>query len=153
MDGKKPKKKTLYQKLAPGQETYSSFDVSRIVNINRERLREWVKFGFTPIPAKEEEGRCRLLWGRNDLYSILLFKRLVDSGLRRKDAATYVHHIFWDEVKVRKEKYFLVSYNSSWPEKDFITLDKAKSLRGMKDLDIATYINLGRIIEYIDRRV
>jgi len=149
----KPKKKIL-PKLPPGQEVFSTFDVIRIIDIERERLREWMKRKFIPAGIKVSwRGRKKVIWGKNDLYSILLFKLLVESGWPRVVAAQDVDRVDWDQVRINKEKHLIVAHNSSTGERMMIYPSTDRSLIGIKDFETATYINLEKITEDIDSRV
>ena len=96
------RKKAIYSTLAPGEKAFSTFDVSRILNINRERLRQWAKLGFIV-----EGGRVvykagyKTVWGVSGLYGILAFKRLVDAGVRRSEAASWKFGSFGSSLMKR----------------------------------------------------
>jgi len=151
---KTSKKKTIYPELVPGQEVFSTFDVSRIVDLSRERLREWIKFRFIPGGGRVAwKGSYKRVWGRTALYSILMFKRLVDSGMRRKEAARFVEIVDWRDVKVRQRRYLLVAYNSASQERDFFFAGEKDSMEDIKKMEILGFINLQMIINYIDSKI
>ena len=88
MNKKSGKKKTIYPTLLAGQETFSTFDTARILRLKRERLRQWAKWHFIPEGVRVAWGEgYKTVWSKTQIYTIALFKRLVDAGLNRKTAA------------------------------------------------------------------
>lgn len=67
---------------------FTSFEVMKVLNISRERLREWVNRGFiSPTISAEGQG-TKAVFTLHDLYKIAIFRHLVDSGFHRQAAAT-----------------------------------------------------------------
>ena len=72
------------------EQTFSTFDVLKILDIKRERLREWMNRGFI-IPTVPAEGLgSKAVFSVVDIYKIAVFKKLVESGVRRSRAAVWV---------------------------------------------------------------
>ena len=67
---------------------FSSNQVAKALNIEPERLRQWIRLGFvTPnTPAKGQGSRG--IFTRGDTYSAELFRRLLDVGISRSFAAS-----------------------------------------------------------------
>ena len=67
---------------------FSSNHVAKALNIEPERLRQWIRLGFiTPnTPAKGQGSRG--VFTRGDVYSVELFRRLLDLGIARSFAAS-----------------------------------------------------------------
>jgi len=71
---------------------YSTLDVVRTLGIPRERLREWLSRGFiTPGIQQASGAGTKALFGPEDLYRIMLFKQLVESGISREMASKVVN--------------------------------------------------------------
>jgi len=72
------------------EQTFSTFDVLKILDIKRERLREWVNRGFI-IPTVRAKGLgSKAVFSMVDIYKIAVFKKLVESGVQRRRAAEWV---------------------------------------------------------------
>ena len=154
MAKKSVEKKTIYPKLLPGQETFSTFDTARILNLNRERLRQWAIWNFIPHGTKVAWGKgYKVVWSRYQLYTISLFQKLMDAGLSRKGGAACIEAVHWDEVKDSDYKYFVLSYSISTKEHKPIFVKKRESLKNLGDEEIAVFINLEEIMRDIDSRV
>lgn len=70
---------------------FSSFEVMRMLDVKRERLREWMNQGFT-VPMLSARGAgTKAVFSIMDVYKIAVFKRLVESGINRKRAAEWVN--------------------------------------------------------------
>jgi DNA-binding transcriptional MerR regulator len=67
---------------------FSSNHVAKALNIEPERLRQWIRLGFvTPnTPAKGQGSRG--IFTRGDVYTMELFRRLLDLGISRSFAAS-----------------------------------------------------------------
>lgn len=60
-------------------------DVEKITGVNRNRLEQWLSRGFIAPSIQAASGSgTRNRWSRADLYTIAIFKRLVESGLSRE---------------------------------------------------------------------
>ena len=70
--------------------TFSTFDVLKILSIDRERLREWMNRGFV-IPTSPAVGQgTKALFTILDVFKIALFKKLIEAGINRKKASILV---------------------------------------------------------------
>lgn len=75
--------------ILPTMDDFSTFDIQRINEIPRERLRDWLTKGFIK-PTYEAQGKgTRASFTKNDLYCIEMFKRLLKAGIHRENAAKY----------------------------------------------------------------
>ena len=147
-------KKTIYPTLAENQETFSTFDTARILNLKRERLRQWANWGFIPGGMKVAFGKgYKIVWSRFQLYSISLFQKLVDAGLNRKTAATCVEAVDWQEVVSFGQKYLLFAYSTITDEKRIILVKKREALAKMGDEEILVFVNLEQIRRAVDSRI
>jgi hypothetical protein len=68
-------------------------DVIKIFNLERERLREWLKLGFFSYAIKPKGKGGRGLFGHTTVVEIGIFLRLVTLGFHRKKAIEIVNKI------------------------------------------------------------
>ncbi len=70
--------------------TYTTFDINRILNINRNCLQPWLDGGFiTPSIQRATRQGTKNIFSLNDLYKIWLFQKLLDIGVSRREAKDY----------------------------------------------------------------
>ena len=70
---------------------FSTFDVLKILEIERERLREWMNRGFI-IPTVSAEGQgTKAVFTILDIYKIAVFKKLLEAGINRKKASDLIN--------------------------------------------------------------
>jgi len=68
--------------------SFSSSHVAKALNIEPERLRQWIRLGFlTPSTPAQGQG-SRGVFTRGDIYSAELFRHLLDLGIARSFAAS-----------------------------------------------------------------
>jgi len=72
------------------QNEFSTFDLIKALKIPRERLREWMKRGYVHPTRKAEGQGDRASFTRENVYSVALFRRLVDFGFSRDLAGEFV---------------------------------------------------------------
>jgi hypothetical protein len=70
---------------------FSTFDVLKILDIKRERLREWVNQGFIKPTVSAEGQGTKAVFKILDIYKIAVFKKLVEAGINRKKAADLIN--------------------------------------------------------------
>lgn len=63
-------------------ESFNSNQLRQIVEIKRGELDDWTAKGYL-VPSYLEDAACgkRCMWSRDDVYTVAVFKALVDSGL------------------------------------------------------------------------
>ena len=88
---------------------FSSSHVAKALNIEPERLRQWIRLGFvTPnTPAKGQGSRG--IFTRGDVYAVELFRRLLDLGISRSYAASL------SQVYAVPRRYFILSDDKGRP--------------------------------------
>ena len=66
---------------------FNTNEVRMIVWVRRGDLEDWISRGFIE-PSDFEDAACgkRYMWSRDDIYELVAFKKLVDSGLGLMDA-------------------------------------------------------------------
>jgi len=74
-------------------------EVERITGVKRIRLHQWIEAGFiTPSLQVAKGSGSRHIWSKTDLYNIILFKRLVESGIHRNTAAKLIPNVGFDDI-------------------------------------------------------
>ena len=69
-------------------ESFSSLDIVKILDIQRERLRDWQSRGFIRASREAEKQGKRAYFSRLDVYAIGLFKNLVEIYRFSRDEAS-----------------------------------------------------------------
>lgn len=108
------------------KQEFSTFDVLKILEIKRERLREWVNQGFI-IPNAPAEGQgTKAVFKILDIYKIAVFKKLIEAGINRRIASSMVKtndkmnsieevmQLNFILVLVREKRYEWISYLESY---------------------------------------
>jgi hypothetical protein len=74
-------------------EFFSSFEVLTILDMPRERLKDWIARNYIK-PYKPAQGKgYPAVFTRLNLYQIAIFKKLVEMGLSRDKAAEIVNQL------------------------------------------------------------
>jgi len=69
---------------------FSTLDIVKALNIERERLRDWMTRGYVK-PSVEAEGQgTRAVFTAHDAYGVALFRDLVGRGFSRERASAIV---------------------------------------------------------------
>lgn len=139
---------------------FKSPDVRRIFGIKKERLREWIKFGYIKPSVKKSSGPgTDNIFSTVDLFRLGLFKNLIDLGLNRWIASQWALSLEekdWLKVNDRKVKFFVIDgridRNENWERS--VTLNTSKRVpKTTAMFDFALIVNLENIIENIDRKI
>ena len=69
---------------------FSSFDVLKILDIEKERFLEWIKKGFVAPTVKAKGRGTRAAFSLLDIYKIAVFNKLLVGGFERRKAAELV---------------------------------------------------------------
>ena len=86
-------------------ESFSIKQVVEILDLPRERFKEWVYRGFvSPSVQKASGPGTANLYNRIDLYSIELLNRLVKRGFNREVAANYTKQVVAWLTPIQPEK-------------------------------------------------
>ena len=89
---------------------FSTFDVVRIIGIDRSRLVHWMNGKFIPAGKDKPWGRgFKTVFSLFDLYSIALFKVCLDVSLSREVARRYWNYVDWERVTTTKEWQMVVT--------------------------------------------
>jgi hypothetical protein len=96
---------------------FSTFDIVKALVIPRERLREWMNRSYIrPATPTQGQGK-KAVFTRQDVYSVQLFRRLVDFGIDRDIARHYVK-FYQERMKTDNEqlKYMVIRYGKLQPQ-------------------------------------
>jgi hypothetical protein len=158
-------KMSSYQKMLAGEQVFSTFDVLKILNIKRGRLVQWMKGDFLPKGQQVPWGKgSKTVFNINDLYSIALFKMLVDFGLSRKIAKKYMKDVNWQWI-IKNDRGLLVIH----PKKQIVEdkngknkleisqgrsfLKNRESLGGLILAKIGFFADLKDVIDFVEKRI
>ena len=73
------------------EKEFSTFEVMKILDIKRERLREWmIKKFISPTQSASGVG-TKAIFSLLDVYRIGVFKKLVEAGINRRKASAWVN--------------------------------------------------------------
>jgi len=106
----------------------STNEVTTILGIKTERLRQWVKFGYIKPTVKASGSGTNTYYSKYDLFRIGFFKKLIDVGFKRWVASKFANKFSNDDWDVVWNKYFIVSG----------TIDRSKNWSDTMKLSITT---------------
>ena len=92
---------------------FSTGDVVKITGVSRSKLQQWIESGFLEPSAQKASNQetsdheTRTLWNTTDLYTIAIFKKIVESGLTRGKVSEFLSKGILAEYKV-EETYFVL---------------------------------------------
>jgi DNA-binding transcriptional MerR regulator len=152
---------------------FQAMDVTRICGVKRNRLQAWMEQGWiTPSIQKATGHGTRNIFSIEDLYSISLFKQMVESGISRAAVAEFIPEVdsFLLGVRIKGMKVFSeeqASFNKSRSvacaffrkEGNVLSshmLSEGQSIVGMPDFAAAAdviVINLQRIVRMVDKKL
>lgn len=69
---------------------FSTFDIGKILNIPRERLKDWMNNGFVKPAIKAQGKGTKAIFNTENLYEIALFQKMITLGFNRKNAAEFI---------------------------------------------------------------
>jgi DNA-binding transcriptional MerR regulator len=72
------------------RDQFSTLDIVKALDIPRERLREWLVRGYVRPSVSAEGQGTRAIFTRTDVYTVALFRRLLEIGFRREEAGKFV---------------------------------------------------------------
>ena len=138
---------------------FSSFDVMKILDLKRERLRKWMHYEYV-IPTKPADGRgTKSIFRLIDVYNVALFKKLVDAGMYRSKAKIYMlNRPELSDYNSAKEINYVLFITGRGGYEKFITIkDKSYTMadidEGMPredDWDLGIIINFKNLMEEVN---
>jgi hypothetical protein len=153
------KNNIIYSKLLPGQETYTTSDILRILDIKKQRLRQWTKLGYVEADVQVSTGSGnKSIFSIYQVYQISLFKKFVELGLNRWISGQFAQKLDyteWQGIVRGINKFMIISgsvdRSKEWQDSLTITLAKKISSR-INDFDLALIINLSAIVEEVNSK-
>lgn len=83
---------------------FGSPEVERYTNVKRLRLHQWIDLGhFEPSIQRAYGSGTQNIFSLNDLYKIVLFRKLLQGGLSRSEAGIY-SNVEFSTVKLLREQ-------------------------------------------------
>ena len=93
--------------MKTSEQTYTTFDIQKKLNIKIDRLKDWMNRGFIEPSVQKATGQgSKNLFSLYDLYLLMLFKYLIERGFSRKDAADRIYRIrilYWSILKKKPD--------------------------------------------------
>jgi hypothetical protein len=110
-------------------EEFTTFDFDKKLGIQRNLLAQWIMLGYiVPSVTRAKGLGTKNLFSRNDAYKIVLFRKLVEAGIQRKEAKLLIGFNFEIVGPGPKDKQFAVCY---WRDKA-----SGKGLKVIGDLEL-----------------
>lgn len=137
---------------------FSTLDIVKLLNIPRERLREWIDRHYVRPSIKEAEGHGRkALFSLADLYRIEIFNRLTNVGLHRVVGVALTNYLE-EEVLLRDDIYHYSFSRAKRKEKGrgFGVVGEVSGQYSSKELaedDLHIIISLKRVREMVNAAV
>jgi DNA-binding transcriptional MerR regulator len=148
------------------RDNFSTFDVAKILGIQRSRLQEWIDAGHIEPSIQKAHGKgTRALFSKDDLYMIKLFVELLGKGFTRNRARSILGLMAGPLKDVRKADWstdYLCFGEELRSERlrvfqerpAFSFYDRKPTLEKMKDLTFFQgVINLKVIKDFVDGRI
>jgi hypothetical protein len=73
------------------EKEFSTFEVMKILDIKRERLREWMNNKFISPTQPASGVGTKAIFSILDVYKTGVFKKLVESGINRRKASVWLN--------------------------------------------------------------
>jgi DNA-binding transcriptional MerR regulator len=103
---------------------YTTFDILKILDIKRERLRKWIDEGFI-IPDQKADGvGTKALFSLDSVYRIKFFLELLWIGLTREKAREIAMEITFKNVGTKPEDF------------KYLTIKTDKTITGMHSTEV-----------------
>ena len=119
------------------EDLYSTLDVVKALNIPRERLRDWMIRGFIKPSLPSTRKGTISIFTKDDILKVALFHKLLNYGLKRKVAATYIKEVFL----YNKPNIIVIR---SWFKKDgkrFIYIDQCSGFKKYDRIILKPFIH------------
>lgn len=78
---------------------YTTFQIIKALNIPRERLKGWMEKGFVKPSLRQAQGKgTKALFSLLDVYSLALFKHLIEECHFSRDAASHFSSMWLEYI-------------------------------------------------------
>lgn len=91
------------------EDLYSTIDISKALNMPRERLRDWMVRGFISPSLPSTSKGTIAIFTRNDILCVVLFQKLIDMGFKREVASEYIT-LFVNSNLINAVNFLLLVY-------------------------------------------
>ena len=79
------------------EQTYTTMEIEQLYGIPRARSKEWISRKYISPSYQTASGRgTRHLFTRNDLYVIVLYQKILELGISREMAGSFVQWFFFE---------------------------------------------------------
>lgn len=89
------------------KKTFSTLDITKIMNIPRERLRSWMKEEYIKPSVKANGRGTRAEFTKRDVYSVAIFESLLNRGIKRIVASTLINRLLKEDSTLSQD-YFII---------------------------------------------
>ena len=132
------------------KENFTTWDVMRLLDLKRGRLREWIERGYVRPSVEQADGvGTKNVFSRLDVISIGAFDLLLGSGLNRHAAANVVK-LLSDQVQAELKKR--TGYDIEESASTLIVTRRRERSKGKQAYSATIHFegeDLGRRIPYI----
>jgi len=90
------------------EDLYSTIDISKALNIPRERLRDWMVRGFIKPSLPSTSKGTIAIFIRTDVVCVALFMKLITKGFKRDAAAEYVDLLIESPVLINSINFIIL---------------------------------------------
>jgi hypothetical protein len=133
---------------------YTTFDICRIFDMKRGRIKNWIEQEFIKPMHQVTDKRGKVSYfTKEQLYSIYLFRSLVDAGIKRDYAGTWVKAFENLKKKAKHDVNFVVvdisgtNYSSAIQR---ITVADNVVIEPTDKATSSLVVNLKRVVEKVD---
>ena len=142
---------------------FTASQITQITGVKRTRLQQWLEKGYLSPSIQQASGHgTRNIYSIVDVYSIAIFKKIIESGLSRKVVADMLEKSFIDfaadEAGVNDIEHIVYIRKGDHTEAlaicvPEIKLDLLSTNNLMKNYDDAYIINFRKIKQETDKRI
>jgi hypothetical protein len=156
-----------YRQIEGQNRTFSSFEIVKQLGIKRETLRDWVKWSYIEPETKASGKGTKSVFSRQNLYEIGVFIHLIDIGIPRETASSWVKEfrlVFELTEKKSQTPQFLILTRTdgkwSLEIEEMYTVMGEENVQGdlllpslflLPNVEDVHVVNVGRIMDQIDR--
>lgn len=139
---------------------FTSPQVRKVFGIKKERLRQWIKRGYIQPSVRPSSGPgTDNIFSYSDIFSISLFKKMIDLGLNRWIASQWLPKLRekdWKAVRKGKVKYIIIrgdiDREKEWNES--MKLFTVKELpRDLDSDDFILVMNLNKLMKNAEMEI
>ncbi len=151
-------------------ESFQAAEVTRITGVKRTRLQQWLEKGWIAPSIQAADGHgTRNLYTRHDLYTVELFKKIIEYGLSRRTAGEWLSRCqdhaagsgytagsIWDLPSAQSYNSLIVYVKWDQSKSEVFVTDRGPLFQHWMEnegFDLVIVFNLFRIRQDIDRKI